>query len=398
MYKALCLFRDQYAHIKPVEEALIGKVQFVYDAIWNEEIIEIENPDIVIGINEFHIEIAKCYEKASEKNIPTLTLQDGILEWRFMFQNELYDGNKTGVPMHHPVLADKYACIGLSLANMIASLGNEHRVEIVGMPKLDHIVPKALKPNSEEKRKILIITAAKPFFNEAQKQVVINMLRDLQRYFNQHSHYEVAWRITKLLDKELNVTSTFETKSTSEIVDQINEADIIISTSSTAILEAMRCGKPVAKIDYFNLPEMLQTVWNIRHHDDISTVLNQMSELNKQECWFQNYLLNMQCLNDTNASKRVGELILKMIALKKESNKPLPSKLISVDQNELLFQFPSDFYPNREVFNQSETEWLKAKLTRLELRNSLLNKQLQKRGIGHMLVTMYSKILNLLKK
>jgi hypothetical protein len=398
MLKALCLFRDQLSHIKPVEEALQGKVQFIYDALWDEKIIDIEKPDIVIGINEFHIEVAKCYEKASERNIPTLTMQDGILEWRFMFQNELYDGNESGVPMHHPVLADKYACIGLTLANVIASLGNEHRVEIVGMPKLDQIKPIALKPISHSKTNVLIITAAKPWFNNEQKKVILTMLSDLKNYFNTHKQYKITWRITKLLDKELNVESSFGTKSTHEIVDQINEADLVISTTSTAILEAMRCGKPVAKIDYFNLPDMLQTAWSIRSHNDIHQTVQQMIAPSEQQCWYQNYLLNTQCVNDTKASNRTAELILKMIQFKKESKEALPSKIISINKSELAFSFPSDFYPKREVLQHSEMDWLKAKLLRLELRNSLLNKQLNKRGLGHMLVTGYSKILKLIKK
>jgi hypothetical protein len=396
--KALCLFKDQFAHIKPVELTLNSKVEFVYDEVWDEKIIDEINPDIVIGINEFHIEIARCYQKAQKKNIPTLTIQDGILEWRFMFQNELYSGNEFGVPMHHPILADKYACLGFSLASIIASLGNAHRVEIIGMPKLDTLTPIALQPGKTQKKKVLIITAAKPWFDDAQKIVVLNMLYDLKEYFNQQPTYEVTWRITKLLDKELSVQTSFESKSTTEIVDQIREADLIISTTSTAIIEAMRCGKPVAKIDYFNLPDMLQTVWNIKHKNDIELVLQQMSNPSPQHCWYQNFLLNTHCINDANAAERMAELILAMIDFRKKSNTIFPSNMSSVKQDSLSFFYPLNFYADREVIQNQDLHWLQTKLIRLELRNSLLQKQLQKRGLGYFILKSYSKILQHVRK
>ena len=47
MKKALCLFRDQYAHVRPVESFLNGKVEFIYDSTWNEKVIE-ESPIIKV--------------------------------------------------------------------------------------------------------------------------------------------------------------------------------------------------------------------------------------------------------------------------------------------------------------------------------------------------------------
>lgn len=400
MYNAICLFNDQFEHIKPVEKALEGKVKFVYKKEWIEEDIQREQPDIVIGINEFHLEIAKCYRIAQTLNIPTLTIQDGILEWRFMFENELYDGNGAGVPMHHPVIADKYACIGYTMANIISSFGNENKVEVVGMPKLDGLKPMQLTPNENRigVKNVLIITAAKPWFTETQKVVVLEMMLDLKRYFKNNERYNVTWRITKLLDKELDLETSFTSKKTAEITTQINESDIVISTTSTAIIEAMRCGKPVAKIDYFRNPELLPTTWNINKYDDIDYVLYQMSNLSLPMCWHQNFLLSSHCVNSTNAAERMADLVLQMIQHKQESKLPLPKSIIPpTDINGYSFPSPTSLYPHRKVLQSNDMEFLKNRLTRLELRNSLLKKELQRRSLGSLLLSSYSKFLKLIK-
>jgi hypothetical protein len=401
MYTAICLFADQFDHIKPVEDALKGKVNFIYKSDWTEEEIRREVPDIVIGINEFHLEIANCYQAAQSLNIPTLTIQDGILEWRFMFENELYNGNLDGVPMHHPVLADKYACIGYTMANIISSLGNEHKVEVIGMPKLDGLIPIHLSVRSIQKspKNILIITAAKPWFSEEQKVVVLKMMLDLKIYFQNRKEYNVTWRITKLLDKELNIETSFANKKTSEITAQIYESDIVISTTSTAIIEAMRCGKPVIKIDYFRNPELLATTWNINKYDDIEPVLQQIGNLTPQLCWHQNFLLSSHCVNSTNASERLGELILGMISYKKANTSPLPKNMISCPEVQgYLFPTPSSLYPQREVLKSNDMELLRNRLTRLELRNSILKKELDRRSIGSILLSSYSKFLKIIRK
>lgn len=399
MYKALCLFRDQWAHIKPVEAILKQDVEFVYDAIWNESIIDEVKPDIVIGINEFHWEVAKCYKKAQRLNIPTLTLQDGILEWRFMFQNEMYDGNVNGVPMHQPVLANKYACLGLNLANIIAGLGNTNRIEVTGMPKLDSIGIVPLQPNQINTAKVLVITAAKPWFDDSQKKVVLQMLQDIKSYFENKTAFQITWRITKLLDKELNVNTTFSKKDSLEIAEQIRAHDIVISTTSTAMLEAMRLGKPVAKIDYFNLPDMLQTVWNIRHKEDFDAVLQQMMSITSQQAWYQNFLLNAQCVNDSLASRRVADLVKAMIVFSKNNPiEELPTKMVNIGRENLVFEFPSNFYPQRKNYNRTDIEWLQAENVRLELRSSFLQKQLERRGLRNMLLSGYSKILKKIRK
>lgn len=398
MYKAICLFRDQYAHIKPVEEALIDQVKFEYLEEWTTEKIKEAKPDIIIGINEFHHEVAYCYELAKSLNIPTLTLQDGILEWRFMFENPIYEGDKQGAPLHFPVLADKYACISPYYAHLIQCLGNEGRVEVTGMPKMDKlpILPYTPDMTPNKRKRVMIITATKPWFKEEQKEVVLEMLTDLKEYFEQNSHIEPVWRITKLLFQELDVNTSFNAKESTELVEQIMSCDAVISMPSTAIIEAMRCGKPVAQIDYFNVPNMVNTTWKISCRNHIDQTIKELLNPEPFKMWMQDTCQHLMCVKDNHAAKRTAELILRMITFSIENkDKPMPEFLLDpifYEHTHMPLK-PKHIFTQRETLQHTDDTWLRAKLMRLELQNQNLKAQVNKKTVSGLLLGLYSKIV-----
>lgn len=106
-----CLLRDQHGHVRPVEEWLGDQAVFIYDEASVPEKINIENTDIIICVNEHSYEIAQCIESARSLGIPSLLLQDGILEWRCQYTNLNFAAGG-GVAQHQPVFSDKIACIG----------------------------------------------------------------------------------------------------------------------------------------------------------------------------------------------------------------------------------------------------------------------------------------------
>lgn len=399
MYKALCLFRDQYAHIIPVEEKLKGIVDFEYDENWVTEKIKDARPDIIIGINEFHPEVANCYELAKKMSIPTLTIQDGILEWRFMFENPMYDGDEVGVPMHFPVLADKYACISPYYAHIINCLGNQGRVEVTGMPKMDKlpILNYAPLPAANRKKRILIVTATKPWFKEEQKATALQLLLDLKAYFEAHEEYEPVWRVTKLLFKELDVKTTYNSKESKEIVEQIMSCDAVISMPSTAIIEAMRCGKPVAQIDYFNVPNMVHTTWKISGKYQIDEVIKDMLDPEPIKMWMQTSCHDLMCVADSESSSRVARLIVQMIDHSKQHptiNMPdfFMDPIFYAAKSPSLN--PKVFYKQREVLQHNDETWLRGKLMRLELENNKLNARLKKVSLAGIIFSIYGKLMS----
>jgi hypothetical protein len=76
----------------------------------------------------------------------------------------------------------------------------------------------------------------------------------------------------------------------------------------------------------------------------------------------------------------------------------LPTKMVNIGRENLVFEFPSNFYPQRKNYNRTDIEWLQAENVRLELRSSFLQKQLERRGLRNMLLSGYSKILKKIRK
>lgn len=376
MFKALCLFRNQLEHIKPVEKELAGHVEFQYDRLWLPLTINEQKPDIVISINEHHRSIADCYERANLLSIPTLTIQDGVLEWRHLFENPVFRGNEFGVPLHHPVIADKIACIGPLWYNFIRELGNASKVELTGMPKMDIVGSNPIKINNQKRKRILILTAAKPWFYDNQKPVILEMLSDLKEFFSSHPELEAIWRVTRQLDKDLGLRNHFKRKDTVELKSLLDQCDAVISTTSTAMIESMLCGKPVARIDYFNNPALFPTVWNITHKSQIEYQVQRLLEPSPMECWLQEVFKDQVILGTTNAAKNVAFLIMKMIHLSKNREQTkLPSDICLNNIQEMMAKIPpplSSFYPQREALNITDPEALKTKLIRTEWELNLL--------------------------
>ena len=58
--KAWCLLRDQYAHVKPVEETFGAAAEFIYDSAWDAAALTAAAPDIVVCVNDHSYEAAQC--------------------------------------------------------------------------------------------------------------------------------------------------------------------------------------------------------------------------------------------------------------------------------------------------------------------------------------------------
>lgn len=395
MKVAYCLFKDQFQHIQPVEKACENTIKFIYDAEWNFPKIKELNPDIVVSINEHHLKIAECYEQAQQLNIPTLTLQDGVLEWRYLFENPMFSGNDSGIPLHQPIIADKYACIGPWWAHLIAAMGNKDKVEVTGMPKMDGIENQIATSNKKNTgaKTIMVMTAAKPWFEEVQKPTIITMLQDLKTYFDSRKDINVIWRVTKLLDKDLKVEGAFNKKESTELLTQLNKCDAVISTVSTAMIETLLMGKPLAKLDYFNSPSMFPTVWSITHRDQIDQTVNSLLSTKQEQCFTQELFKYQVISHIGNASKMVADLMLKMIEYKQTNpDKKLPSNML---QHASAFDNPSSLpqvYPDRQALIHQDIDWLKAKLVRLEWENQLLKQEASKFRLSKLLVSLYHKI------
>ncbi|MCG3148771.1 MAG: hypothetical protein PCFJNLEI_02218 [Verrucomicrobiae bacterium] len=352
-WRIRCLFRDQLAHIQPVEAALAGRAEFQYDADWDPAKI---TGDLVVCINEYHYDVIRCLDAARAAGIPTLTLQDGILEWRCQYDNPLFGA----APQHQPVLADKIACLGAQSARQIAAWGNAGKTEITGMPRLDQLLQRPRVPVRQPATRLLVMTAKNPGFTEAQREITITSLRDLKRYLDTRADLQVQWRVSKSVADSLGVANQLQEVATGELAAQVEQADAVISTLSTAMLEAMLLGRPVAALDYHNVPRFVPTAWTITAKEHIAPVVDEILRPPATKLTFQNDCLH-DCLRlDGPAAPRVAALIEAMIA-RQPVNLPVPAKSAATIDPRLLRA-------------ENEIERLKAQLAERPVAKRLLTK------------------------
>lgn len=377
--KIWCLAKDQKAHIAPVEAAFGNEAAFTYDAVWDPQAMVDAQPDVVLCVNDYPHDLAKCLDAARKAHIPSLVLQDGILEWRCQYENPLF-GFGGGAPQHQPVLADKIACLGAASARHIASWGNAEKVEITGMPRLDYLVAKKRQPIARIGKRLLVMTAKNPGFTPAQTEVVLRSLNDLKTRLEQKPGIEVVWRVSKSVAEALGVENQLKQVSSLELSEQLTQVDAAITTPSTAILEAMLVGRPVAALDYHACPRFQLTAWTINGPQQIDPVIDELLSPPAAKLHFQEVCLRDGLECDGSAAERVKVLISKMIcAAQGQHNGVLqfPRNLLG-REHFLAPAAPASLatlYPAADVFQCRDVETLQVRLARAENENVRLKRE-----------------------
>jgi hypothetical protein len=375
-WKIWCLLRDQLAHVKPVETALGESAEFYYDEEWNPARLTREQPHLVLCVNDYHYDVVRCLDAARQADIPSLTLQDGILEWRCQYDNPLFVAGG-GAAQHQPVMADKIACLGNQSARQIAAWGNAGKVEVTGMPRLDHLLHRAEAPMRRPGSRILIMTAKNPGFTPEQREVTLQSLRDVKKYLEAVPGVTLLWRVSGNVASALHVENRMNKTSSVELADVVEQADAVITTPSTAMLEAMRLERPVAALDYHNVPRFVPTAWTISAPDHIRDVVAELLDPPAIKMVFQGDCL-ADCLYGYDpAAERVAWLIRKMIDLKCNGNGLLPDILNSdLDISTTPPPAIKSRHTAPSAFDETDVRALQARLARADNENGRLKAQI----------------------
>ncbi len=399
--KIWCLANDQLAHVQPVEAAFGGAAQFIYDKAADPAALLREAPDLVLCVNDYPCDVLRCLDAARSRRIPSLVLQDGILEWRCQYQNPLF-GAGGGAPQHQPVMADKIACLGRQSARQIAAWNSAAKVEVTGMPRLDFLFARSFPAARKPGQTLLVMTAKNPGFTPEQREVTVRSLRELQAYLKTRPEIKVLWRVSKAVAQELGVENHLRQISSLELVQVLDQADAVITTPSTAMLEAMIAGRPVAALDYHNVPRFVPTAWTISGSDHRAAVVDELLNPPGAKMAFQQDCLRDCLASDGHSAQRVARLIDKMVAMAKASppSGPLvfPANLLSGPEALPDAARPplAALYEGHGVFRESNLEALQVRLARAENENSRLKTQvaelkksgqigsLLKRGMGRL--------------
>jgi hypothetical protein len=375
------LLRDQFAHVKPVEETFGPGADFYYDSEWDPRNLEQAMPDVLICVNDYHYDVARCLEQASLLGIPSLTLQDGILEWRCQYENPLL-GAGGGAPQHQPVLADKIACLGYQSARQIAAWGNAQKVEITGMPRLDYLLSSDVPAPRKPGNRILVMTAKNPGFTAEQDEITVRSLKDLRKCLEARKELIVTWRISPKVVGEIGVENKYRHAVSQELTTLLKETDAVITTPSTAILEAMLLKRPVAVLDYHNVPRFVPTAWTVSAPQHLDRAVDELLDPSPRKLAFQRDCLNDCLFCDGLAAPRIAHLLREMFAFAQEARRQrstlrLPANMLAAEVSQVPNQPAplTDLYPEQPIFRETNVASLQLRLARLENENVRLKEQ-----------------------
>lgn len=359
--------------------------------------------DLAIFYSEHFDRFRDCCTELKRNNVATLYLIDGILEWRNAWDN-LPDEVACPYTMR-PILAHKAACIGASQAHVLNQWSNSGKTEVVGIPRLDAIPAQPHPPRNDREFRVLVMTAKTPGFTPTQIDTVEESLQDLKQWTNDNAQLnltnplpstdslkiKVVWRLTGGLADKLGVTNELNDLTGQELNQTLAQVDAVITTASTAMLEAMRLGIPTALLDYHNCPRYVNAGWTISAARQIPTVVTQLAQPTPEHLFYQQTQLCDALQNSANATDRLVDLVEQMLAI--------ASKQLAVEPklNENSLAFPDailepaetasplfshrQLYPDTAEFKQEQPVETQAQLahSRREIAH-LLSEQAQLRA------------------
>lgn len=300
------LHRQQKHHLELILPSL--RVDYVLDEDWSAAKLQELHPAILVAFSDDWHETYDCIRKARELQIPTLLLMDGILEWRHQWENPRW-GEGGGVPYKQPVQCDKVACIGRQSARTLESWGNLGKCEVVGVPRFDRLsaLPKSVP--SGDVRRVLVMTAHTPGFTPEQLEITLRSLADVRDVLQAMPGVEVVWRVTRGLHERLGVANRLDDWGGRDLPEILQQCDAVITTPTTAMLEAMLMDRPVALLDYHNTPRYVPAAWNIYCREHIAGIVGEMFTRPARKLAFQDDILH-DCLEcRTSATPRMVALI-----------------------------------------------------------------------------------------
>lgn len=346
-----------------------------------DDILRDANPgDLTIFYSEHFDRFRDACSQLKERGVATLYMIDGILEWRNAWVNR---ADEVACPYAmRPALAHKIAVIGNSQSRVIESWGNAGKTEVVGVPRLDAYVTRlqsqaklGADENVIDQRsgplRILVMTAKTPAFTETQHKRVKDSLLDLKRWAEaneqlDHCDLQWTWRLTKDLHSEIGVSNSLSDLTGKELADVLANVDMVISTPSTAIVEAMLNDLPVAVLDYHNCPHYVQVGWDIASSSHIEDTLRSMAIRDPARMLFQENQLYDTLYLESSATERMVELIDSMLRITADrltddqplafppSILPTPNQLSAEFSHQRLFPSVDSFRRNDQAELQAE--------------------------------------------
>ena len=346
--------------------------------------------------DEFDIDLTVCADEcvpdtfrnilsSKKAGVPVLHIPDGILEWRNIYEHQRAFSSSLGMPLHQPHVSDKIACIGRNQARMMESWGSLGKCEVVGCARFDSYIGCASNDRKDDEPFRILITTAKTIaFTIEQELLIVESYKCLFDWL-ENIDYVISGRKIELLYRSVNDGIQFPNNehyidcSGCSLQSSLMDADAVVSTPSTVILEAMLHEVPVVKMDYTNSPCFVPAVWNITAPQHIESVFTELINPPPPKILHQNIILHdcLECMSP--AKERLVRLVESMIETKlkcvnSKSNLSFSHRIIPISPYidahvEQGFDL-KELYPNHPVFSNMDT-------IQLQLENGQLSLQIE---------------------
>ncbi len=212
----------------------------------------------------------------------------------------------------------------------------------------------------------------------------------MKAYVDQIDGLDVYWRVSRSIAKELRVENRLSRTESAELVDILSQSDAVVTTMSTAVIETMLMGRPVAVLDYHNTPQFMPTAWTISCRGQIERVVQELLAPHARKMHYQNCCLD-DCLEPGLAAPRVGTLVERMIvAARTKPERSMPSLTFAQTEGVQSRPVPplAEFYPDHPVFAETDVQALQARLARSLRYSEQLEKKLNEHSIWRRIYTL----------
>lgn len=400
----LALSRDQHHHFAPLSNQ--SSFEVVESADWDPEIVHELQADLLLTPSCDWYEAAACIEEARRSNIPSLYLMDGIIEWRHQWENPKF-GAGDGIPYNQPVTTDKIACLGWESARTLEAWGNIGKCEIVGAPRFDHYLREpVVREKHEGPKRLLVMTANTPGFTPEQLEKVERSLVDVKTYLEKRKEWEPIWRVRRGLDEKLGLTDHFPHLREQSLKEVLSQADAVLTTPSTVLLESMLAGLPTAILDYTNSPQYVSAAWLITAQAHLAPTLRELLDPPARRLALQDEILHNCLACRTLATPRVVNLIKDMTKIGKASRisgseMKFPARMVALEFGGHAipsehFDF-AELYPDHPIFSKEDLHILQRELTFAQQELEMLRREVRQRKIGYWMKVAGKKISRIMR-
>jgi hypothetical protein len=376
-----------YDYLKPYDH-----IDLTVSKTIDPAIIVAQQPDIVLTLTCHLWGLVACIAQARDLKIPTLLLQDGVVEWRHTWENPTF-GAGGKIPFNQPIANDKIAVFGWRTARTFDMWGNQGKCEPIGAPRFDHYLtdPVPRPQQARTPKRLLVMTANTLGFDDDQRELATRAIADVKQAIAADDRWQPIWRVTKHLDEQLALTDDFPHLRGQPLREAFAEADAVITTPSTVALEAMLVGLPTAVIDYTNSPMYAQTGWFVSAQAHLARTLEELAHPPATRLLFQDEILHNNLLHTSPATPRLLTLIEAMVVIGREAranDTPLvyPPRIMPYEYDAQTPQ--SDhmnlqrLYPAHEAFQTDDVAELQYKLSVANQRIAMLLRQVENVSIS----------------